>query len=201
VSKAVKAITCVSRADTLICLVASTPSTPGMRTSITATWGDRRWASDMNYALIDNESVDYNRLVAQEYVAGKGKDKRRARAEVLERVGLAKVARNKVFELSGGEQQRVAVARLLLKPCELVLADEPTGPLDGANRDAVLAQLIEMNEAGKTVVIVTHDPKVAAACPRQVSLPAARVNARKLPAQRRRSAAWVAPTAVATSRG
>jgi putative ABC transport system ATP-binding protein len=132
----------------------------------------------MNYALIDNESVDYNRLVAQEYVAGKGKDKRRARAEVLERVGLAKVARNKVFELSGGEQQRVAVARLLLKPCELVLADEPTGPLDGANRDAVLAQLIEMNEAGKTVVIVTHDPKVAAACPRQVSLPAARVNAR-----------------------
>ncbi|MGC8628122.1 MAG: ABC transporter ATP-binding protein [Acidimicrobiales bacterium] len=124
-----------------------------------------------NYALIDNETVGYNLRVAQEYVVGRRDKKRRDRAGALERVGLSSdVAQKKVFELSGGEQQRVAIARLLLKPSELVLADEPTGSLDSANRDAVLVMLREMNEAGKTLVIVTHDPTVAAACTREVRL-------------------------------
>jgi putative ABC transport system ATP-binding protein len=63
----------------------------------------------------------------------------------------------KVYQLSGGEQQRVALARLMMKKCSVVLADEPTGSLDKKNRDIVMRLLHELNEEGKTVIIVTHD--------------------------------------------
>lgn len=124
-----------------------------------------------NYALVDNATVEENVRIAQQYVHASRAGKRTMRDEALRRVGLAGFGRRKVYELSGGEQQRVAVARLLVKPCELVLADEPTGSLDSANRDAVLGMLQEMTAAGKTVIVVTHDPAVAAACGRVVELP------------------------------
>lgn len=123
-----------------------------------------------NYALVDNATVEENLSIAQRYVRTSRSRKRELRADALRRVGLDGMGRRRVYGLSGGEQQRVAVARLLLKPCELVLADEPTGSLDGANRDAVLAMLQEMCAAGKTIVVVTHDPSVAAACSRVVEL-------------------------------
>jgi putative ABC transport system ATP-binding protein len=124
-----------------------------------------------NYALIDGENVDYNLKVAQQYVRAPAKAKEAARTGVIQRVGLpATASGQKVYELSGGEQQRVAIARLLLKPCDLVLADEPTGSLDAANRDQVLGRLEDMNAAGKTIVIVTHDPAVAATCTRTIDL-------------------------------
>ena len=85
-------------------------------------------------------------------------------------VGLADAGRKKVYELSGGEQQRVAIARLLLKPCDLVLADEPTGSLDAENRDEVLRMLCELNKSGKTIVLVTHDEQVAQSCDRVIAL-------------------------------
>jgi putative ABC transport system ATP-binding protein len=125
-----------------------------------------------NFALIDSETVDYNLVVAQTYVKGGGKAKASARAAVLERVGLAGFGSRRVYELSGGEQQRVAVARILLKPCDLVLADEPTGSLDVDNGQAVLSLLHHVNQAGKAIVIVTHDERVARACTRVVELPA-----------------------------
>jgi putative ABC transport system ATP-binding protein len=80
-------------------------------------------------------------------------------------------------ELSGGEQQRVAIARLLLKSCELVLADEPTGSLDADNRDHVLRMLHEMRDSGRSIVLVTHDPVVASSCDRSVDLRAAAATA------------------------
>lgn len=70
--------------------------------------------------------------------------------------------KKKVYQLSGGEQQRVAMAKILLKPSKLVLADEPTGSLDGANRDEILGLLQEMNKNGRTIIVVTHDPQVDA---------------------------------------
>lgn len=73
------------------------------------------------------------------------------------RVGLSKEVNKKVYQLSGGEQQRVALARLMMKKCSVVLADEPTGSLDKKNRDIVMRLLHELNEEGKTVIIVTHD--------------------------------------------
>jgi len=124
-----------------------------------------------NYALVDNESLDYNLRIAQTYTKGSAKPQREARTAALTRVGLPDAGRRKVYELSGGEQQRLAIARLLLKPCQLVLADEPTGSLDPGNRDAVLAMLRQLTAQGKTVILVTHDEHVARTCDRVFSLP------------------------------
>ncbi len=124
-----------------------------------------------NYALIDNESVDYNLRIAQAYAKGSHKKKQEIKVEALRRVGLANAGKRKVYELSGGEQQRVAIARLLLKPCDLVLADEPTGSLDAVNRDEVLRMLHDLNNTGKTIIIVTHDDRVAGTCSRVIELP------------------------------
>jgi putative ABC transport system ATP-binding protein len=124
-----------------------------------------------NFALIDGESVDYNLRVAQAYVGGSGSIRRAAREVALAAVELSGFSKRKVYELSGGEQQRVAIARLMLKPCEFILADEPTGSLDSVNRDIVLTLLRQLNAGGKTVVLVTHDERVAGTCHRAVSLP------------------------------
>ena len=80
--------------------------------------------------------------------------------EALSRVGLLNEVNKKVYQLSGGEQQRVALARLMMKKCSVVLADEPTGSLDKKNRDIVMNLLHELNEEGKTVIIVTHDQSI-----------------------------------------
>lgn len=76
----------------------------------------------------------------------------------------------KVYKLSGGEQQRVALARLLLKNAELILCDEPTGSLDSHNSEKVMELLIRLNQEGKTILIVTHDPWVASKCKKVIYL-------------------------------
>lgn len=102
-----------------------------------------------NFALIDDETVEYNLMLALKYVKLSKKDKLKKVEEILERVGLSATLHQKVSELSGGEQQRIAVARAILKPSQLILADEPTGSLDPENRDLVLKFLLEMNREGK----------------------------------------------------
>lgn len=118
-----------------------------------------------DFALMEEQSVRANLEVALAYRADvRGSA---ARLEVmraaLSRVGLDPGATlpKRVYQLSGGEQQRVALARLVCKDPSYVFADEPTGNLDAANRDVVLGVLRQLNEAGKTVVVVTHDPAVA----------------------------------------
>ena len=124
-----------------------------------------------NGALIDDATVEKNLDVALTYTRAHRLDRQRLKAGVLQQVGLDTVLlRESVYGLSGGEQQRVAIARLLLKPCDLILADEPTGSLDPANRDAVLHSLQDLHRNGKTIVIVTHDVAVAAACDRAIDL-------------------------------
>ena len=123
-----------------------------------------------NFALIDDETVEYNLMLALKYVKFSKKDKLKKVEEILERVGLPATLHQKVSELSGGEQQRIAVARAILKPSQLILADEPTGSLDPENRDLVLKFLLEMNREGKTVIIVTHDTYVAQQCHRIIEL-------------------------------
>ena len=123
-----------------------------------------------NFALIDNETVEYNLMLALKYVKLSKKDKVKKIEEILERVGLPSILHQKVSELSGGEQQRIAVARAILKPSQLLLADEPTGSLDPENRDLVLNFLLDMNKEGKTVIIVTHDAYVAQQCHRVIEL-------------------------------
>jgi putative ABC transport system ATP-binding protein len=94
--------------------------------------------------------------------AGVAKDERRARAQrALERVGLGDRLENRPGELSGGQQQRVAVARALVGEPTMILADEPTGNLDSVSTDDVLRLFDELHDAGRTIVLITHELEVA----------------------------------------
>ena len=88
---------------------------------------------------------------------------------MLRKVSLPETHFKKLVKcMSGGERQRVAIARALANDPQIILADEPTGSLDSQSADAVAEILIKLNEMGKTVVIVTHNPALAAKCGRQI---------------------------------
>ena len=106
-----------------------------------------------------------------------GSDEAEARARVwLERVGLARRTTHYPRQLSGGEQQRVAIARAFSGEPKLLMADEPTGNLDGATGDEVAELMFRLNrEHGTTLVLVTHDVTLAGRCGRRLSLAAGRL--------------------------
>ncbi len=113
------------------------------------------------------ENVAMPLLVRRESTASAAE---RARA-LLSRVGLAQRLNHKPHQLSGGERQRTAVARALVTSPQLVLADEPTGNLDGRNAEQVFALMLELNrEMGTSLVVVTHDPRLAARMDRVLEL-------------------------------
>lgn len=112
-----------------------------------------------SFNLINRYSVLSNVMLPSMYVSKVNAEKR-AR-ELLAKVGLEGKEKNKPNELSGGQRQRVAIARALLNEPEIILADEPTGNLDSKSGKAVMDLLVNLNKEGKTVVLITHDQKIA----------------------------------------
>lgn len=116
-----------------------------------------------NFALIDDKTV-YENLKMVKYRVDKTIE------EVLEKVEMSHALHQKVYQLSGGEQQRVALARLMLKRCDLILADEPTGSLDRANAKRVMDLLSGLHEEGRTVIVVSHDEQIKKSLGRVIEL-------------------------------
>lgn len=119
------------------------------------------------FHLINYLNAVENVMVAQYYHSMP--DEKEA-LEALERVGLAERARHLPSQLSGGEQQRVCIARALINSPELILADEPTGNLDEANENIVLEIFRQLHKEGTSMIVVTHDPEVGEEAQRIVRL-------------------------------
>lgn len=109
-----------------------------------------------NFALIDDESIYENLMIGLKYVKLSKKEKKQKIIDSLKYVKLDKDLNTKVYTLSGGEQQRVAIARSMLKPCEIILADEPTGSLDDGNVEIIM-NLLSTLKKNKTIIMVSHN--------------------------------------------
>ncbi len=105
-----------------------------------------------NYALLDNATVEDNLKIVS--------NNKRAMIKVLSELGIKDKFKEKIYTLSGGEQQRVAIARLILKDPGIILADEPTGSLDKDNEIIVFEILKKLKEEGKTIIVVTHEDEI-----------------------------------------
>jgi putative ABC transport system ATP-binding protein len=123
-----------------------------------------------SFNLIDDLNVAENVEVSLLYRRIASGERRRRVSAALERVGIAHRARHLPHQLSGGQQQRVAIARALVADPKLILADEPTGNLDTENGNAVMTLMTQINEAGTTVVMVTHSLVHAGYAKRTVKL-------------------------------
>jgi len=123
-----------------------------------------------SFNLIPDLNVYQNIDVPLRYRGLRARERRRRIEGVLERVGLSSRARHYPSEMSGGQQQRVAIARALVGEPRLVLADEPTGNLDTLMARGVMELLEDLHRGGATIVMVTHDPDLAARAQRQVHI-------------------------------
>jgi putative ABC transport system ATP-binding protein len=121
-----------------------------------------------SFNLLSRSSALKNVMLPLVYAGMPAKERRRRALRALEAVGLGTRAHHRPVELSGGQQQRVAIARALVNRPAILLADEPTGNLDSRTSVEIMAILQELNQEGLTIVLVTHEPDIAAYCKRQV---------------------------------
>jgi putative ABC transport system ATP-binding protein len=123
-----------------------------------------------SYNLIQQLTVVENIEVPLYYQGCSESDGRALATELAMRVGLRDRLDHKPYELSGGQQQRVAIARALVNDPLIILADEPTGNLDSTSGTDILNVFDELNQQGKTLILVTHDPSIAQHCSRTIRL-------------------------------
>lgn len=127
------------------------------------------------YNLLANISASENVEIPAVYAGLSGSERKEKAGTLLNRLGIEDRAHHKPNQLSGGQQQRVAIARALINDAEVILADEPTGALDSGTSDELLALLEELHTAGRTVILITHDAKVAVHARRVIELKDGRV--------------------------
>jgi len=122
------------------------------------------------FQLLPRETAQANVELPLVYRGTPARERREKARAALEKVGLGHRMHHKPNELSGGQRQRVAIARALVSEPSMLLADEPTGNLDSATGEEIVRLFAELHKAGHTLVLVTHEPKLAARCPRAVRL-------------------------------
>ena len=122
------------------------------------------------FNLLPKLNVIQNVELPMIYSGVSGKERRSAAMAALESVGLANRAKHRPSQLSGGQQQRAAIARALVNNPRIIFADEPTGNLDSHTGDAILQLFQKLSQAGRTIVLVTHDPEIAAVTPRRIEI-------------------------------
>jgi putative ABC transport system ATP-binding protein len=123
-----------------------------------------------SFNLIDELTIQENVALGLAYRPGGSGDKRRRVEQAMDRVGISHRARHFPHQLSGGQQQRAAIARAIVGDPSLILADEPTGNLDSRSSEDIMMIFEELNRAGRTVVLITHEPDIAAHTKRIVRL-------------------------------
>jgi putative ABC transport system ATP-binding protein len=122
------------------------------------------------FQLLPRETAQANVELPLVYRGLRAKDRHERATAALEKVGLGNRVHHRPNELSGGQRQRVAIARALVTEPSLLLADEPTGNLDSATGEEIIRLFEQLHAAGHTLVLVTHEPSIAARCPRAVRL-------------------------------
>ena len=123
-----------------------------------------------NFCLVPDLDAQENVELPLLYQGLPHRERRERAREALERVGLGERLHHRPNQMSGGQQQRVAVARAISARPGVILADEPTGNLDRLSGEAVMKILVELNNEGKTVILITHDDKIAKTSRRQVRI-------------------------------
>ena len=113
------------------------------------------------FALMRHYTVYENIEMPLRILGLSRKEKKERIFKAMEELGIADLAKKKPAQISGGQQQRCAIARALVKDAKLILADEPTGALDRKNGEEIMKIFTELKKKGKTIIIVTHDPGVA----------------------------------------
>jgi putative ABC transport system ATP-binding protein len=122
------------------------------------------------FNLLPKLNVLQNVELPMVYAGLSGRERREHAMEALKKVGLENRSKHRPSQLSGGQQQRVAIARALVNQPKIIFADEPTGNLDTVTGEAILDLFCQLSGKGTTVVLVTHDPEIAAMTPRRIEI-------------------------------
>ena len=123
-----------------------------------------------DFALVEDFTALENVMIPLNFSKKRIKNKKKKALNALKSVGIAELAKKPCNKLSGGQKQRVAIARAIVNEPSMILADEPTGALDSKTSKEIMDLFKSLNEQGRTVIIVTHDPKIAEQCDRIIEI-------------------------------